>query len=145
METIGVTPTAPLTLSPTLKRRLRWVRDRILARPSKFDMVNWMQDKYGDVVYACAAPQTVSQAEKCGTTCCIAGWLWLHTPRKERSGGVYDTCRRMFDHGVGAFDAVFYAGGWPEPFRTEYDNATTARQRSRVAARRIDYLIEKGL
>lgn len=135
------------TLTPVVKRRLKKVRDLILAEPKQFAMEEFIAKnrraaKAGDTSLRDDVP-TLPQALKCGTTCCIAGWYHLVTPKKERGTWIGETLQQALN--ASAFeDAVIYATMWPEPFKARYAKAKGPKAQARVAAARIDHLLATG-
>jgi hypothetical protein len=88
----------------------------------------------------------------CGTIACIGGWLTILTSKREVEG-MASFRRLSWALGVPEAQAerlFAYVGdtecdeGWPIKFAQAYNNAKTARQRARVAVRRIEHFIKTG-
>lgn len=78
----------------------------------------------------------------CGTAACIAGWANLLTGGMEegdhfRAADVLGLDREM------AWN-VFGADSWPDHFWTQFRKARYPKVRAKIAAARIEHLIETG-
>ena len=140
-----------ITIPVVVRRRLLKVRDHILASPETFAMEEFVAPsrEAAKQWFICDPPvsptATLRQVEKCGTTCCIVGWYHYVTPKKERSAQVRFTLPQALGASINDEGALIYADMWPEPYRTRFAAAKTAKQEAKVAAARIDYLLETGL
>lgn len=81
-------------------------------------------------------------APECGTAACIAGWANLLTGSKRPAA--YVRARRILGISARMSRRLFSAMQWPSPFHIQYDQATTPRQRAKIAAARIEHLITEG-
>jgi len=134
-----------MSLSKETIEKLRIVKEAILAQPEYYNQEGW-----------------VSSIESCGTTCCMAGWVDFIFNGKEvherRAKKLYDPC----DSSSGAdewsmvtkkalglsLDQVHSltstSYGWPGDYGFKYRDATTRKQKSKVAAARIEHFIATG-
>lgn len=137
----------PAPFMPTVRRRLRRVRDFILAHPRQFGMeLIAARSRRAMKAYEPdddAVPNLTLSAD-CGTTCCIAGWYQAATPKPQRMGWPTDTMRRDLGSDFWLARSVYHANEWPDPFAGQFSVAKTAKAEARIAAARIDYLLETG-
>lgn len=102
----------------------------------------------------------------CRTTACLAGTVVLLTKEGRkflRENGYFNKVKNRkkthrgvvnFPNGVVGLAAnileandtssLFYVDGWPEPYQSEYSDATNAKQRVRAAIRRTEHFIRTG-
>lgn len=118
-------------------RLLRKIQGHILEEPKRFimaDVIDRAQpgERVEDYGLEWAMP-------KCGTTACIAGWALLLS-----NSYSYDMHQAAGLLGLeyDASDTLFYVGGWPPNYQTQWGAAKTPRMRARVAVRRIDHFIK---
>jgi hypothetical protein len=116
------------------------VKQHILTDPRRYN-----QRRFGEV----------SDDAPCGTACCIAGWAIVLS-----GGATHKDAQLDFEHRLDAFDtgaallglsdeeaeAVFCAYGedWPEPFKTDFSEATNRHGKAKAAAAYIDHIIKTG-
>lgn len=129
------------SMSDVTVARLREVQRVIMAHPTRFDMDNWMS--YGP---GADDHEGLDDQADCGTTCCIAGWFHLATPKSERPrlSGVARTLAialGVSEYSKANFSPVVIADNWPPPFKGQYSRARSDKGRARVAAAYIDALI----
>jgi hypothetical protein len=127
-------------LSKESIKRLRMVKEAILANPQYYRQEEW-----------------ISAIEPCGTTCCIAGWAdYLFNGKKAHEARAkaelsnymvsweYVAAKALGLDYCQAHTLTYPGSGWPVPFCTAYTRAKTPKQRAKVAARRIEHFIKTG-
>lgn len=119
---------------------LTQVRDRILAEPKRFEMSTF----FGDVNLT--RPSDFLEPG-CGTTACIAGWTLALTAVGAESVW-WNAASKALDLTLTQTADLFYDGGWPDPFRSQYwalaYKGKYSTELAQIAARRIDHLIATG-
>lgn len=127
-------------------RLLRKVAKHILEEPARYEQNVWLRlgvpGKVTNLEHIDNAP---TEFPACGTIACLGGWVNQLTSVRSRDD---DTFRRAcgqigVDSEMGA-NLFGYNTGWPEPYMTAYENATTLRGKAKVAARRIEHFIKTG-
>lgn len=82
------------------------------------------------------------QFAPCGTAACIAGWANIlsgHNPATDSdAAAVFIGIENEYKW------SLFQVCDWPEQFRLKYYSAKLPRERAKIAAARIDHLIETG-
>lgn len=136
---------------------LRAVRDHILAEPLCLRMARWVSMK--NAKQLCVNPPTVYDRASewneprivkippCGTVACVAGWTALLGGDDVDNATVFagQVATRFLGVNMVAARSLFYVSDWPEPHRSKYMKARTARARAEIAAARIDaFLVEHG-
>jgi hypothetical protein len=110
-------------------RLLRKVQKQILAQPEAFDMTY------------------VTNREDCGTVCCIAGWTCVLVGVPENRASM-DVAQEILDLNTAQASRLFttseheWRERWPKRFDRAYYRANDAKQKARIAARRIDHFIK---
>lgn len=84
---------------------------------------------------------------ECGTVACLGAWINQLTGAKTRKQqySLVRACRKI---GVSPNDAnVLFgmASSWPEPFRSQWENANTSLKQAHIAQRRVEHFIKTGL
>lgn len=118
-----------LPFTKEIRARWRKVKAAILRDPQFYD-----QRAYGDG----------QRPRDCGSACCLAGWYAAFLPSNDplkRSGDFLAVKR---DVGLHHTITSSYGIDWPEPFATRYQRAASNKQRAKVAAARIDHLLNTG-
>jgi hypothetical protein len=118
------------------------VRNHILEEPRRYE-----QTSFGQRVPAEVSP--------CGTQACILGWAVILDGRLPMDanfddGDIYFSVEKEGREALGLTrdeaDAIAY-GGWPEPFKSRYRNATyeeSTETPAQVAADYLDHIIATG-
>jgi hypothetical protein len=143
------------TVSKATARKLRVIRDQIIATPKKFNMSSW------------------ALKGECGTTCCIAGYAAVNagvSPKALmlRDGELYpgdvptsirgkvfrqgkDIVVDAGDVAVVALgldplhhDQLFYDERWPVEYRDAFAAAGSPEAQALIAAARIEHYIATG-
>jgi hypothetical protein len=95
------------------------------------------------------------KAPACGTLACIAGWSVILSDQhrdvvRADDGGeqfipwidIKVLARDVLRLGYQQAEKLFYVDYWPEPYRTNYLNASSQAERTPIAMKRIDYFIQ---
>ena len=123
-------------LSAEAVTKLEAVRDAILAQPRLYDQYQF----FG------------SAADPCGTACCFAGWvIWLDSPKqfvnmvKSHSVNNFPLNARAVLGVKAAWERGFFGTwvSWSSPYNDLFYEANSAKERARVAANYINFLIER--
>lgn len=131
---------------------LRQVKAHILDEPRRLHMDHGLMPKYG------------KDAPACGTVGCIAGWTVvlankkrtesakatikrLKIPRseslpRERSwSAIEDMATEILGIRSSAAERLFYTWNWPNALVSAYRSASSAAERAKITARRIERFI----
>lgn len=137
----------PKTKQPKSKlnvKLLRKIQKHILEEPRRFFMAWFTALGKPGTKFASKWSDLAATVPPCGTAHCIAGWANHFTDHEDASDVVHAAkVLRLSESGVYWWN-LFEAGDWPEPFRWHYENAKTPKARAKIAAARIDHLIEHG-
>lgn len=139
---------------PTINvKLLRRVKALILEEPRRLDMGTWAHPADKRV-------QVEADRPPCGTVACIAGWAVIddfvkvngRMPDRDEIEEIYETADRKAaellslrqDQADRLFDTPTGGGfdEWPEDLAEAYVNATSPKERARVAAKRIERFIK---
>lgn len=125
---------------------LKAVKRAIQQEPKRLDMNIWVGSTKD-------FPFPGHMRLACGTVACIAGWALLLHRRKGRQpiqevrdkiGTVQDAARKVLRISPLQERALFYDENWPEGLDDEFWRARTAKQRAKIACKRIDLFIRDG-
>ena len=137
---------------------LRKIQAHITEIPNRFVMTTSVaRGEPGKKISVISTFDAPKRYPPCGTVACIAGWANILTnardvadiDRANKKLGLPDdwgmeetyfggVARRWLEH------PLFWHDRWPEPFRTAFLRAKTAKQRAKIASERIEHLIETG-
>lgn len=126
---------------------LRKIQKHILAKPDRLMMEGYVY--YGEQGEVFRGDNgSYQRFADCGTAACIAGWTNLLTRGRdatdsERARWLLGSPGSDIDH-VNGLDPLFDVNGWPEKFREQYKKRKTPVARAKIAAGRIEHLIETG-
>ena len=139
------------------------IAKKITEHPEKFDMGAWLD--WGDEGYRSG----------CGTIACIGGWAVLLSKSKLSESTQKKLEKELADHKDGTWrwasslnfrkeaqkllglsktqaDNLFDVASWPKPFYEKYrevswkpGSMSNYRKMAKIAVKRINYLLEKGL
>jgi hypothetical protein len=124
---------------------LRRIQQHILEEPRRLDMGNWKSTRTDG---PCAPP--------CGTVACIAGWALVLSGKSipEFENIAHDAAELIGVQHTQSGDVnvdedcqagkLFLRFEWPEPFVSQFADATDISQRAQITANRIEHLITTG-
>jgi hypothetical protein len=123
--------------SPKCTKFLLDIKSCILQEPTQFDMDTWIDN---------------TPHSSCGSTACIIGWgAYLIQPTrfcKKTDAEQYYLCGEVikitFPEMYSNIFRLAYLDRWPEKFQLAWKEAKTPKERAKVAAKRIDWFIQKG-
>jgi hypothetical protein len=128
---------------------LRKVAKHILEEPLRYNQ-DVIVERAGSNYFS---DLTKPMFPKCGTIACIGGWIQVLTHKKQKKWDLPSTKKmaKLFGVPESAVDRLFsgiyatdYGEFWPQRFLDAYNNATTPRQRAKVANRVIEHFIKTG-
>lgn len=123
-------------------RLLNKIKKHILEEPNRLAMGTWIErGKPGKELET--NDGGYQKFAKCGTAACIAGWACLLSKDYKNGYPVQEFAAEVLD--IEYPERLFYVDYWPDVFADGYQDATSPRQRAKVAGQRIDYLVAKGL
>jgi hypothetical protein len=133
----------PLNVNVPLFRK---IQKHITEEPKRLVMSTWVKKTIHGDWNPRSYPLDLSKTPPpCGTAACIAGWAGILGPDKRFVSSVRSLTILSLPGGWSAlYNPLFYTDEWPDPFRSRYLNARTAKRRAKITCERIDHLIEKG-
>lgn len=133
------------------KKLIRKIIKHIEAEPKRLNMNEW------------AMKDSSRSGPPCGTTACVAGWaLLLDKPAAERrkimamdddkferalfgrTSNILQMGAKKLGIDAGGAWKVFFSDQWPEPFYSDFTNATTKKKRTKITIARLEHLMETG-
>lgn len=129
-------------------RLLRRIQKHILEEPRRFFMLGFIAKgepggkfKAHPNVPWFRPADLADSVPPCGTAACIAGWTNLFTGHRPDA---WHPARKEIGISNAQAKTLFNSGFWPEPFRGRYSSASTPAKRAKIAAARIEHLIQHG-
>lgn len=115
------------------------VKAKILEEPKQFEMSAYFSN----------ASNSGIEIPNCGTAACIGGWAISFSkklnPNLASAGVVHgwgSEAQKILDLTAPERHQLFYAGNWPEPFRSKFGEAVAgSKEAAQIAADRIDHFI----
>lgn len=134
------------------------IKKHLHAKPARLRMDNWVRRGEPNQELFNTGPgygePATFKLPSCGTVGCIAGWAYIlahpeiaNDPTFGRFGGSINVASYASgDLGINLdfrpFE-LFYVTYWPEPYATDYPNAKTQKERTKIVCEVIDLFIQQ--
>ena len=124
---------------------LKKIQKHIKEEPRRLNMDDWIlrKDEFiqNKKQLAYVLSRKIKDIPKCGTVCCIAGWADVLSGNGQFS---YNRAKTILNLTSDQASQLFFVGGWPKEFRSEFESTLNLKKRANITVNRITHFIKTG-